>query len=305
MKIQHLAILFCLAASIVTAEPLEVTDAHGETVVISSTERIVSLNGSTTEILFALGVGADVVGCDASSTYPKHVKENLPSVGYQYRLNTEGILALKPTLVISHANVKPPQVVEQLRMAGVTVLLLKEPRTFDGAKQRLQMIGKVVGRQDKATALISDLDEDIETLKSNLAAREGQVKFKVLFLYLRGPQTAFVLGRNSGPGAMLELVGAVNAAGKIKDSKPMTGEAVIAAQPDVYVLFESGLKSIGGVEGLLKVPGLAQTPAGRNKRVVAIDGLYLSGFGPRCGRAALDLFRGIYESQGLFIVKGE
>ena len=305
MKIQHLAILFCLAASIVTAEPIEVTDAHGETVVISSTERIVSLNGSTTEILFALGIGANVVGCDASSTYPKHVKENLPSVGYQYRLNTEGILALKPTLVIGHANVKPPQVVEQLRMAGVTVLLLKEPRTFDGAKQRLQMIGKVVGRQDQATALISDLDEDIETLKSKLAAREGQVKFKVLFLYLRGPQTAFVLGRNSGPGAMLELVGAANAAGKIEGSKPMTGEAVIASQPDVYVLFESGLKSIGGVEGLLKVPGLAQTPAGRNKRVVAIDGLYLSGFGPRCGRAALDLFRGIYESQGLFTVKGE
>ena len=305
MKIQHLAILFCLAASIVTAEPIEVTDAHGETVVISSTERIVSLNGSTTEILFALGIGVNVVGCDASSTYPKHVKENLPPVGYQYRLNTEGILALKPTLVIGHANVKPPQVVEQLRMAGVTVLLLKEPRAFDGAKQRLQMIGKVVGRQDQATALISDLDEDIETLKSKLAAREGQVKFKVLFLYLRGPQTAFVLGRNSGPGAMLELVGAANAAGKIEGSKPMTGEAVIAAQPDVYVLFESGLKSIGGVEGLLKVPGLAQTPAGRNKRVVAIDGLYLSGFGPRCGRAALDLFRGIYESQGLFIVKGE
>ena len=305
MKILHLAILFCLAVSIVTAEPIEVTDAHGEKVVISSTERIVSLNGSTTEILFALGIGANVVGCDASSTYPKHAKENLPSVGYQYRLNTEGILALKPTLVIGHANVKPPQVVEQLRMAGVTVLLLKEPRAFDGAKQRLQMIGKVVGRQDQATALISDLDEDIETLKSKLAAREGQVKFKVLFLYLRGPQTAFVLGRNSGPGAMLELVGATNASGKIMGSKPMTGEAVIAAQPDVYVLFESGLKSIGGVEGLLKVPGLAQTPAGRNKRVVAIDGLYLSGFGPRCGRAALDLFRGIYESQGLFIVKGE
>ena len=127
----------------------------------------------------------------------------------------------------------------------------------------------------------------------------------MLFLYLRGPQTAFVLDRNSSPGAMLELVGATNATGKIKGSKPMTGAAVIVAQPDVYVLFESGLKSIGGIEALLKVPGLAQTPAGRNKRVVAIDGLYLSGFGPRWGRAALDLFRGIYESEGKFIVEGE
>ena len=302
---RHLAILFCLVASIVIAEPPEVSDARGETIVVNSSERIVSLNGSTTEILFALGAGANVVGCDASSTYPKHVKESLPSIGYQYRLNAEGILALNPTLVIGRANVKPPQVVDQLRMAGVTVLLLKEPRTFDEATQRLRKIGKAVGREKRATDLISALDEDIETLNSKLAAREGKEKLKVLFLYLRGPQTAFVLGKNSGPGAMLELAGATNASGKIKDSKPMTAEAVIAAQPDVYVLFESGLKSIGGVEGLLEVPGLAQTPAGRNKRVVAMDGLYLSGFGPRCGRAALDLFRGIYESQGLFNSKRE
>ena len=305
MKIQQLVMLFCLVASIVTAQPIEVIDASGETVVIKSTERIISLNGSTTEILFALGLGANIVGCDASSTYPKQVKEKLPSVGYQYRLNAEGILSLKPTLVIGRADVKPPQVVEQLRMAGVTVLLFKEPRTFDEAKQRLRTIGKAVGRQERATALISALEKDIEMLKSKLTARQGQAKPKALFLYLRGPQTAFVLGRDSGPGAMLEIVGATNAAGKIKGTKPMTAEAVIAAQPDVYVLFELGLKSIGGVEGLLKIPGLAQTPAGRNKRVVSMDGLYLSGFSPRCGQAALDLFRGIYESEGHFIAKGE
>ena len=306
MKIQHLVILFCLTASIVTAQPIEVTDAHGKTVVIHSAERIVSLNGSTTEILFALSMSVKTfVGCDASSTYPKHATETLPSVGYQYRLNAEGILSLRPTLVIGRADVKPPQVIEQLRMAGVTVLLLKEPRTFGEAKQRLRTIGKAVDRQERATALISALEKDIETLKSKVTSRQNQPKLKALFLYLRGPQTAFVLGKDSGPSAMLELVGATNAAGKIKGTKPMTAEAVIAAQPDVYVLFESGLKSIGGVEGLLKVPGLAQTPAGRDKRVVAMDGLYLSGFGPRCGKAALDLFRGIYESEGHFVVKGE
>ena len=305
MKIQQLVILFCLATSIATSQPIEVTDAHGETVVIHSAERIVSLNGSTTEILFALDVGTNVVGCDASSTYPKHAKETLPSVGYQYQLNAEGILSLRPTLVIGRADVKPPQVIDQLRMAGVTVLLFKEPRTVNEAKRRLRTIGKAVSRQERATALISALEKDIEALKSKLTARRDQPKLKVLFLYLRGPQTAFVLGKDSGPGAMLELVGAANAAGKITGTKPMTAEAVIAAQPEVYVLFESGLKSIGGIDGLLKVPGLAQTPAGRNKRVVAMDGLYLSGFGPRCGKAALDLFRGIYESEGHFIAKGK
>ena len=104
---------------------------------------------------------------------------------------------------------------------------------------------------------------------------------------------------------MFEIIGAENAAGNIKGNRPMTAEAVIAAQPDVYVLFTTGLESVGGVEGLLKLPGLAHTPAGKNKRVVALDGQYLSGFGPRSGRAALDLFRGIYEVEGHFVATGE
>ncbi|MDE0042488.1 MAG: ABC transporter substrate-binding protein [Candidatus Poribacteria bacterium] len=305
MKIRHVAVLLLLISSTALSQSVEVTDANGESVVINLTERIIGLNGSTTEILFALGLDANIVGCDASSTYPKDVLKKLPSVGYQYRLNAEGILSLKPTLVIGREDVKPPQVVEQLRAAGVTVLLLKEPRTINEAKQRLRIIGKAVSRQENAEALISALEKQVVALESKLAAREGQTKKKALFLYLRGPQTAFVLGDESAPGAMIEIVGAANAAGTIKGTKPMTSEAVIAAQPDVYVLFESGLKSIGGVEGLLKVPGLAQTPAGRNKRVVSIDGLYLSGFGPRCGHAALDLFRGIYEADGLFAASGE
>ena len=294
-------VLLCLAV----AAAIEVTDAEGKTVAITSSERIVSLNGSTTEILFALGIGENVVGCDASSTYPKGVKEKLPSVGYQYGLNAEGILSLNPTLVIGRDDVRPPQVVKQLRMAGVNVLLLKEPRNFETAKQRLLTIGKAVRREKKAQELVEALDADIKQLETKLASQKEQSKQKALFLYLRGTQTTLVLGTDTAPGAMFDIVGAENAAGNIKGNKPMTAEAVIAAQPDVYVLFTTGLKSIGGVDGLLKLPGLAHTPAGQNRRVVTLDGQYLSGFGPRCGRAALDLFRGIYETDGLFVATDE
>ena len=294
-------ILICLAV----AGTIEVTDAEGETVAITSSERIVSLNGSTTEILFALGVGDNVVGCDASSTYPKGVKEKLPSIGYQYGLNAEGILSLNPTLIIGRIDVRPPQVVQQLRMAGVTVLLLNEPRSFEAAKQRLLTIGKAVGREVKAQELIKALDADIEKLGTKLNSRKGQPKQKALFLYLRGTQTTLVLGTNTAPGAMFNIIEAENAAENIEGSKPMTAEAVIAAQPDVYVLFPTGLESVGGVDGLLKLPGLAHTPAGQNRRVVTLDGQYLTGFGPRCGRAALDLFQGIYETDGYFAVADE
>ncbi|MDE0484998.1 MAG: hemin ABC transporter substrate-binding protein [Candidatus Poribacteria bacterium] len=297
--------LFGIFLCVVVAASIEVTDADDKTVAITSSERIVSLNGSTTEILFALGVGENVVGCDASSTYPKDVKKKLPSVGYQYGLNAEGILSLKPTLVIGRDDVKPPQVVEQLRMAGVTVLLLKEPRSFKDAKQRLLTIGKAVGCEKKAKELTKILETDIKKLKKKLTSRKGKPKLKALFLYLRGTQTTLVLGKDTALGAMFEIVGVENAAGNIKGNKPMTAEAVIAAQPDVYVLFTTGLESVGGVDGLLKLSGLALTPAGKKRRVVALDGQYLSGFGPRCGRAALDLFRGIYEVEGHFVATGE
>ncbi len=293
--------LLCLAV----ADAIEVTDAEGKTVVITSSDRIVSLNGSTTEILFALGVGDNVVGCDASSTYPKGVKDKLPSIGYQYGLNVEGILSLNPTLIIGRDDVRPPQVVQQLRMAGVTVLLLKEPRAFEAAKQRLLTIGKAVGHEKKAEELAKALDTDIEKLEAKLASRKETSKQKALFLYLRGTQTTLVLGTDTAPGAMFDIVGAENAAGNIKGNKPMTAEAVIAAQPDVYVLFTTSLESVGGVDRLLKLPGLAHTPAGQNKRIVTLDGQYLSGFGPRSGRAALDLFRGIYETDGYFVATGD
>lgn len=298
-------IVFSAVVCFVVANPIAVKDAEDKSVVIASSERIVSLNGSTTEILFALGVGKKVVGCDASSSYPEGIKEKLPSVGYQYGLNAEGILSLKPTLVIGHDDVKPPQVVKQLRMAGVTVLLLKEPRTFEAAKKRILTIGKAVRCEKKGKELIEALDVDIKKLQTKLILRKEKPKLKALFLYLRGTQTALVLGKDTAAAAMFKIAGVENAAGKIKGNKPMTAEAVIAAQPDVYVLFTTGLKSVGGVDGLLKLPGLALTPAGRNRRVVAMAGQYLSGFGPRSGRAALDLFKGIYEEDGYFVATGE
>lgn len=289
----------------VLADTIEVTDADDKAVKITSSKRIVSLNGSTTEILFALGVGDRVVGCDASSTYPKGIREKLPSVGYQYGLNAEGILSLKPTLVIGREDVRPPQVVEQLRMSGVTVLLLKEPRSFKQAKERLLTIGTVVGRSKKAEELTKSLDGDIKKLKEKLTKRKEKPKLRALFMYLRGTQTTLVLGKDTVASAMFDIVAVENAAGEIKGNKPMTAESVIAAQPDVYVLFTTGLESVGGVDGLLKIPGLAHTPAGKNRRVVAMSGQYFSGFGPRSGKAALDLFKGIYEKDGLFVAEGE
>jgi iron complex transport system substrate-binding protein len=279
------------------AQPFRVVDATGKEVEVRSTSRIVSLDGINTEILFALGVGKKVVGRDDSSYYPPEA-QRLPSVGYQFRLSAEGILSLRPTLVIGREDVRPPQVVDQLRQAGVAVVLVPTEPTVEGAKRKIRVVAQAVGEKERGEALVRALERDLLALKAFQAQQAPKGRLRALFLYLRGPGTLFVCGEGSTPVGVMELAGLENAAKGIRECQPMTAESVVAARPDVIVVFQKGLESVGGLEGLLRLPGVAQTPAGRNRKVVAMDDLYLGSFGPRAGRAALDLFRAAYLREG-------
>lgn len=263
-------------------------------------QRIVSLNGSNTELLFALGVGNQVVGRDDSATYPAEV-EKIPSVGYQYQLNAEGILSLKPTLVVGRTDVKPLTVIDQVKAAGVNVALIEEPDDFKEAADRILQLGKLTGTDAKAKELAAQLEKDAAAFEARKAEFAGDKK-KAVFIYMRGPATTFVLGNETNPGRMLELAGAENVMGDVGRAAPVTAEALIAAQPEVIVVFKHGLESVGGIDGLMKLQGVAQTPAGKNKRIVVMDDLYLGGFTNRAGKAALDLVNGLHGT-GVVVVE--
>lgn len=269
---------------------------------VPGTARIVSLNGSNTEVLFALGVGEQVVGRDDSAIYPPEVSK-VPSIGYQYKLSAEGILSKNPTLVIGRTDVKPPEVVQQLKAAGVAVELIEEPTSLDEARARITRLGTMVDREQKAAELNAALDSDIKKFEARRAELGDAAKKKALFIYLRGPKTKFVLGEKTNPGSMLKLVGAENAMPTVKDMAPVSAEAFVAAQPEVIVTFTHGMGSVGGIDGLLNLPGVAQTPAGKNKRIIIMDDLYLGGFTNRAGKAALDLLNAL-QADGITNVKG-
>ncbi|VCU54969.1 Hemin-binding periplasmic protein HmuT (plasmid) [Thermus thermophilus] len=283
--------------ALASAQSYRVVDARGKGVEVRSVERIVSLDGITTEILFALGVGERVVGRDDSSYYPPEA-QRLPSVGYQFRLSAEGILSLKPTLVIGREDVRPKEVVEQLERAGVAVVLVPTEPSVEGAKAKIRTVAQAVGRVEQGEALVRALERDLLLLRAFQAQHAAKGKLRALFLYLRGPGTTYVCGEGSTPVGVMALAGLENAAQGIRECKPMTAESVVAARPEVIVVFKKGLESVGGLEGLLKLPGVAQTPAGQKRKVVAMDDLYLGSFGPRAGRAALDLFRAAYLQEG-------
>ena len=283
--------------ALASAQSYQVVDARGKAVEVRSVERIVSLDGITTEILFALGVGEKVVGRDDSSYYPPEA-QRLPSVGYQFRLSAEGILSLKPTLVIGREDVRPKEVVEQLERAGVAVVLVPATPSVEGAKAKIRTVAQAVGRVEQGEALVRALERDLLLLKAFQAQHAPKGRLKALFLYLRSPGTTYVCGEGSTPVGVMALAGLDNAAQGIRECKPMTAESVVAARPEVIVVFKKGLESVGGLEGLLELPGVAQTPAGEKRKVVTMDDLYLGSFGPRAGRAALDLFRAAYLQEG-------
>jgi iron complex transport system substrate-binding protein len=249
--------------------------------------RIVSVGGALTEIVFALQASADLVGVDTTSLYPESAQK-LPSVGYARSLSVEGVLALAPTQVIATEDAGPPAVLRQLSASGITVTVLAANHRFEGLNERIKRIGELTGRAAQATAMQQTLQQEWAHARTQVAQRTTNPA-RVLFVLAHTPSQIMVAGANTSAQAMLDYVGAINAINGFTGYKPLTPEAVIAAQPDIVLLTDQGLKAAGGVDGILKLPGLAQTAAGRNRRFISLEAMFLLGFGPRLPAAVSTL----------------
>ncbi len=250
--------------------------------------RIVSVGGGLTEIIYALGAEKELVGVDTTSLYPQAATK-LPSVGYARALSSEGILALSPTLVLATEDAGPPAVLRQVGTAGVPVSILSANDKFEGVVERIQHVGSLIERSTQASQLESQLRQDWQRARAPILARKTSA-LRVLFILSHSPAQIMVGGRKTSADAMIAYAGARNAVDGFDGFKPLTPEAVIAAQPDIVLFTEQGMGVVGGVDGALKLPGLAQTPAGQKRRIVALEAMFMLGFGPRLPQAlsALD-----------------
>src|SRR5690606_24515094 len=253
---------------------------------ITDSTKIVSTNGTLSEILVALGMESHIVGVDVASTYPASLQEK-PKIGHNRDISAEGVLALGPNLVIGINEVIRPEVADQIRASGVKLTLFNHEYSAEGAKQLIRAVADLLGRPAKGDSLLRELAADLARADSIVA--QSQSKPRVLFIYARGTGTMMVAGQRTQLDEMINLAGGVNAVQGFTDFKPLTAEALVAANPDVILLFDSGLSSLGGIEGLLEVQGVNQTNAGKNRKVVEMDGQFLTGFGPRLGKAVSEL----------------
>jgi iron complex transport system substrate-binding protein len=257
---------------------------------VQQAARIVSLGSPVTELVYALGRGDSLVGRDSSSLFPEEALA-LPDVGYHRQLSAEGVLSLAPSLVLATAHAGPPEAIEQLRAAGVTVLLLPEEATAEGARARALAAGDALDRDEAAQALAAQLDAELRGLAPLTKAP------KVMFVYARGGVALEVSGQETAADEMIRLVGAQNAISGYTGYKPLTPEAAIAAAPDVLLMTTRGVESAGGADTIWENPALLATPAGQNRRLIVMDDLLLLGFGPRLPEAARQLTDALIETQ--------
>jgi iron complex transport system substrate-binding protein len=259
-------------------------------------ERIISLDGTLTELLFDLGYGDQLVGVDVTSSYPPAVNE-VPKLGHVSKLNVEAILQLKPSLIFVNADAKDKPALQTLADANITIVPIPSKTSLDNAAHAARLLGKQLGTPEARLAdYAQQIAADSLTLTKTLAQASGE-KPRVLFIYARGAKQLMVAGAETEAAAMIDLAGGVNAITSFTDFKPLTPEALVEAAPEVILMFESGLASLDGKDGLANIPGISQTPAFKNDRVIAMDGHYLLGFGPRAGQAANELAKALYPVQ--------
>jgi iron complex transport system substrate-binding protein len=264
--------------------PVTVTDGTGTEVTVTDVSRIIPLNGDIAEVIWALGLGGNVVAADVSATYPPEAQQ-LPSIGYQLALNAEAILSFSPTVVIGRAGfVQPVEVVDQVRAAGVPVVLISIEDNIDTPAGKVRLVAEALGVKDAGEALASKIEQQIADAEAAVA--NVTEKPRVLFLLFRAEQGIQMVGGSNTPlDAILPAAGAINAGADagVDGYQPLSSEAVVAAAPDIIILQQGGYDSIGGESGLLEIPGVAETPAGENKKFFAYDDQLLLGLGPRTG----------------------
>ncbi|WP_423415921.1 ABC transporter substrate-binding protein [Hyphomicrobium sp. B1] len=260
------------------------------------TQRILSIGGDITEILYDLGQQDKIVAVDVTSQFPPEALKEKKSVGYMRALSAEGTLSVSPTLIIASDGAGPPEVVNALKSSGVRYVDIADKPSAEGVPAKIRHIGSVVGADDAAKALASKVESEFAALEND--RKQIKTRKKALFILAIQNGRATVAGAGTSADSILQLAGVDNAAAGVNGFKPVSDEQLTEFAPDVVVMMRRGTTDDHNASQALSLPGLSQSPAAKTKSLVAMDGLYLLGFGPRAPSAARDLMKAIYTEGG-------
>ncbi|OVZ89255.1 hemin ABC transporter substrate-binding protein [Yersinia frederiksenii] len=253
-------------------------------------ERIVTIGGDVTEIAYALGAGGEIVARDSTSLQPQAVQK-LPDVGYMRMLNAEGILAMKPTMLLVSELAQPSLVLKQVADSGVNVVTVPGQTTPESVAVKINAVAAALHQQEKGQELIKDYQQRLGAVSNT------PLPVKVLFVMSHGGLTPMAAGQNTAADAMIRAAGGNNAMQGFSRYRPLSQEGVIASAPDLLLITSDGVRALGGSDGIWKLPGMALTPAGKNKRLLVVDDMALLGFGLETPQVLAQLRKGMEQAQ--------
>jgi iron complex transport system substrate-binding protein len=278
--------------------PATVTDIQNTSVTVRSVDRILALDiyGSLSATVYGLGLGDHLVGRDQSTGFPAAAA--LPVVtGGAHQLNAEAILRLHPTVLITDTTLGPWDVVLQIRAAGVPVVVVDSKRSLASVGTLVDQVSSALGVRSEGDALRSRLTTEIAAEQKQIDQVMPAKPLRMVFLYVRGQAGVYyIFGKGSGADSLIDALGGEDVATEagIGGLSPLDAEALAKVKPDVILMMTGGLESVGGIEGALKMPGLAQTPAGQHRRIVDMSDYEMLSFGPLSADVLDALARAIY-----------
>jgi iron complex transport system substrate-binding protein len=244
--------------------------------------RVISVGGAITEVVFALGAQDRLIAVDSTSQYPREAQD-LPDVGYMRQLAAEPILALAPSLVLVEEDAGPPEVLDQLRAANVDLVVVADDPSPQGVLAKIEAVASALGLEAQGREIAARLQTEFARLEDAIAP--AATRPRVLFLLSIGDGAPLAAGVGTSAAGIIALAGGENAIDGFEGYKPLTPEAAATAAPDVLLVTTRTLEALGGPQAVLARPEVAATKAGRDGRLVALDGLLLLGFGPRTPEA--------------------
>lgn len=287
--------------------PATITDSQGTKVTVKDTSRILALDiyGTISQTVFELGLGDSVVGRDISTQFKEAQK--LPLVTSNgHDLNAEAMLELNPSVILTDTSLGPWDAVLQMRDAGIPVVVVDSGRSLDNVGSLTQEIADALGVPAEGKELAKKITAEAKAVEAKIKAvapSTVQDKLRMVFLYVRGQAGVYYMfGEDSGADGLINALGGYDVSSEIKwnGMKPVNDEGLIAAQPDLILMMSDGLSSVGGVDGLLeRLPAIAETPAGQNRRIVDMQDNGILSFGPRTGEILNSLAVAIYAPDAL------
>jgi iron complex transport system substrate-binding protein len=275
-----LALLLSGCAQSPVASTYTISQENVRSISLTSTpalnvSRVVVLANGVAEIIQSLNAQTIIVGRDISST--EDSLADIPIVTSGHQVLPEKVIALKPDLVLIDASTGPKAAIDTIKAAGISVVETPESWSLKDLPIKVRAVGQAIGAQDQAEELVKQLNQSL-----NASAVKNSPR--VAFLYLRGTSSVYLIGgAGSGADSLLTAIGAIDVGAQTLDRpfNTLTAESLAALNPDVILVMSKGLESVGGIEGLLKLPGVAQTAAGKNSAVIDVDDSLLLSFGPR------------------------